>query len=85
MDKAAQQMSKGDFLYLYYFRLVNCHNNVAEIRKSFREVKETERSERAYSKLNNFGPEILYVGSSKNLRKRFKDHLGYGSRKTYSI
>ena len=35
---------------------------------------------------NNFElSENLYVGSSNNLHKRFKEHCGYASKSTYAI
>lgn len=82
LDKVAVQTCKNH-LYLYYFQLV--HNpDLVEIERTFRNAKETEKHRRAYPRLNHKS-RFLYVGSSFNIYQRFKDHLGYGSKRTYSL
>jgi len=82
LDKVSTQTCKNH-LYLYYFQVVN-NPNLAEIERTFLNTKETEKNRRAYPRFNHQS-KFLYVGSSFNISQRFKDHLGYGSKRTYSI
>lgn len=70
-------------LYLYYFQLVN-NPDLVKIESTFLNTKAMERNRRAYARFNHQS-KFLYVGSSFNIYQRFKDHLGYGSKSTYSL
>ena len=41
-------------------------------------------TDRAYSRLNDAST-TLYVGSSRSIIKRLREHLGYGNHKTYAM
>lgn len=82
LDKVSAQTCR-DHLYLYYFQVVN-NPDLAEVERTFLNTKEKEKNRRAYPRFNRQS-EFLYVGSSFNISQRFKEHLGYGSKKTYSI
>ena len=68
-------------IYLYYFRLVD-DLDLTEIERVFREA--TQEHTRAYPRLNQHST-FFYVGSSRNMYQRLREHLGYGSGKTYSL
>jgi hypothetical protein len=82
LDKVSAQIG-GDHLYLYYFQVVN-NIDLAEVKRTFLNTKEREKNRRAYPRFN-CQSEFLYVGSSFNISQRFKEHLGYGSKMTYSL
>lgn len=82
LDKVSAQTC-GDHLYLYYFQAVN-NTDLVEVERTFLNTKEREKNRRAYPRFN-CQSEFLYVGSSFNIFQRFKEHLGYGSKKTYSL
>lgn len=82
LDKVSTQTCR-DHLYLYYFQVVN-NPDLAEVERTFLNTKEREKNRRAYPRFNRQS-EFLYIGSSFNISQRFKEHLGYGSKKTYSI
>mgnify|MGYP001559803280 FL=1 len=70
-------------LYIYYFSLkgdVDLERLVA----AFTEAKEYKERTRAYPRFNAKS-KYLYVGSSKEIDKRFKEHLGYGHKGTYAM
>lgn len=69
--------------YLYYLRVMN-NPNLAEVERSFLAAKQSQKNQRAYPRLNRQS-NFFYVGSSSNMIQRFKEHLGYGSDKTYSM
>lgn len=67
-----------------YFIIANPDVDLSSCHKSFAEAKESKRAERAYARLNTESI-VFYVGSSKSLSNRIKDHLGFGYKGTYSI
>lgn len=70
-------------LYIYYFNL-NGDVDFKKLNAAFSEAKENKKGERAYPRLNEKESRCLYVGSSKEIDKRFKEHLGYGHKGTYA-
>jgi len=73
----------GDYL-IYIFRVVGGNeSNRNKIYENFTKLREKEdgRALCQYNKLSN----ILYIGRSKNLRARFKQHLGDGPVGTYAM
>jgi len=40
---------------------------------------------RAFARTNNRESSTLYVGSSRSIKKRIAEHLGFGSRSTYAL
>ena len=51
---------------------------------SYKTAKENKKSERAYARLNKKS-HCLYVGSSKGLVPRIKQHLGFGPKGTFAM
>jgi len=90
LDEMSRQTCRGH-PYLYYFQAVN-HVDLAEVERTFldtkkRERKRKEKNTRPYSGFNRQErpSEVLYVGRSYNIRQRLNQHLGYGSKGTYSL
>ncbi|MGH8128092.1 MAG: hypothetical protein ACRETC_06955 [Gammaproteobacteria bacterium] len=69
--------------YLYYFELLG-NANVEHIVEEFALAKAQGRDGRSYSRLNELS-QILYVGGSRSIATRLRQHLGFGARKTYSL
>jgi hypothetical protein len=70
-------------VFIYYFQMVG-DVDLSAVQRSFSDAKRREHGERAYARLNHQSS-CLYVGSSENMAQRFRDHLGYGSRRTFSL
>ena len=77
-----QWASKGN-IYLYVIRLVTEQVDLSTIRDAFIAAK-AKKDGRAYPRLNGQS-RCFYVGSSKGMRQRLKDHLGYGAISTYGL
>lgn len=67
---------------LYIFELIDAFD-VSEVGRAFNYAK-NNLIIRKFSKINSENG-CLYVGSSKDLKKRFKEHLGFGSAATYAL
>jgi hypothetical protein len=78
----AQWSGKGN-IYLYTIRLLTESVDLSQIKEAFKIAKE-KKDGRAYPRLNNQS-RCLYVGSSRGIRQRLKDHMGYGATGTYSL
>ena len=74
---------RSNHLYLYYFQMVN-NPDLSEVEHAFLDAKARDKGMGRYSRFNRQS-EFLYVGCSSNILKRFREHLGYGHRKTYSM
>jgi len=83
---------KGD--RLLYVITVDAGANLQRIFSAFqsRELDATEEigavsGKRAYSRFNGINEEsrCLYVGQSKDICKRLREHCGHGARRTYSL
>lgn len=75
--------SRGD-LYIYYFHALE-GADIDTINQIFENAK--NKKDRAYPRINKpvKPSRYLYVGSSKNIVSRFKEHLGDGNEKTYAL
>ena len=60
--------------YLYIFE-VSKNTNTEECYNAFRNAKENRVNNRAYARLNN-PSNVFYVGTSKSLAARLRQHLG---------
>lgn len=80
--EVAQWAGKGN-VYLYTICLVTEQCDLSKIRNAFSTAKATQNG-RAYPRLNGQS-RCLYVGSSKNVHQRLKEHLGYGAKGTYAL
>lgn len=83
VNKLAKDMPTKE-KYIYYFT-ADKFKDIPELFQSG-----TENSDIKYTHLNTARkptdyPDVLYVGSSNNLAKRFKEHCGMASEKTYAI
>ncbi|HEY9833549.1 MAG TPA: hypothetical protein V6D26_23560 [Stenomitos sp.] len=69
--------------YIYYLSVIG-NSNLSDLRRSFSETRGGD-SGRAYARLNPHESSCLYVGSSSDLLKRMKEHLGYGAKATFAL
>ncbi len=63
-------------------------NNVQKTFDTFSKFKNKQKIKggRKCSRLNKHGAKkIMYVGSSKDLKKRIKEHMGYGNSSVYAL
>jgi len=58
--------------------------DLAAVERAFAKAKARKTDKRAYPRLNGPGT-CFYVGSSRAVAKRVRDHLGYGARGTYAL
>jgi hypothetical protein len=73
--------SKKSVIYI-----IRQHNN--DVIKEYFEDFKKNNPKIKMPKLNNLNsnPEVMYIGSvMKNFKRRLKEHLGFGSDKTYSL
>lgn len=80
--EVAQWAGKGN-VYLYTICLVTEQGDLSKIRNAFSSAKATQ-NDRAYPRPNGQSC-CLYVGSSKKVHQRLKEHLGYGAKGTYAL
>ena len=69
---------------LYYFECRSTGIDLAEVERAFAKAKARKAHKRAYPHLNAPGT-CFYVGSSRSLATRFRDHLGFGAKGTYAL
>jgi len=69
---------------LYYLECRSADVDLAEIAGAFAAAKARKRRARAYPHPNSRGT-CLYVGSSRSMGKRLREHLGYGAAGTYAL
>jgi hypothetical protein len=69
---------------LYYFECRSTSIDLARVERTFANAKVHKANDRAYPRLNAQGT-CFYVGSSRLVAKRFKEHLGFGARQTYAL
>ena len=83
LNKIKKQINHNKYKYIYTFYLPkNCP--LDNIYNRYKNAKESEKSERAYARLNHKSL-CLYVGSSAGLIPRIKQHLGFGPKGTYAM
>jgi hypothetical protein len=81
IELVAEWGSKGQ-PYLYTFHLVG-EFDVSAVSRAFVDAKNNLNT-RKFSKFISKN-DCLYVGGSRDLAKRFKEHLGFGSAATYAL
>lgn len=69
---------------LYYFECRSTGVDLAKVERAFAAAKARRAHKRAYPHLNAQGT-CFYVGSSRSLATRFRDHLGLGAKGTYAL
>lgn len=70
-------------IFVYYFSLAQ-DADLEIVHKKITDAKKKKLFQRAYPRINS-PSRCLYVGSSRDIAKRIKEHLGYGYRKTYAM
>ena len=88
LQKIKNQINHNKYKYIYTFRLPAEFpaDKIDIIYNKYSEAKKSKKAERAYARLNkNTQSRYLYVGSSKKLIYRIKQHLGYGPKGTYAM
>lgn len=83
LNNIKSQVNHKKYNYLYIFSLQD-DIPVDKAYSAYRSAKESKKSERAYARLNTKSS-CLYVGSSKGLILRIKQHLGFGPKGTYAM
>jgi len=89
LDTVSEWAGKPKSRYIYYFSLPESANFSAVLEK-IESAKDNKIEGRAYPRINykldsRESSRYLYVGSSKTIAHRFKEHLGYGHKKTYAM
>ena len=69
---------------LYCFECRSTGIDLAKVERAFAKAKARKAHKRAYPHLNAQGT-CFYVGSSRSLATRFRDHLGFGAKGTYAL
>jgi hypothetical protein len=79
--------SRGSKAAIYYFQSTNREIDLAFLKQRFQDAKNKEDNDkRAYAQLNiESESNCLYVGSSRNIMSRFKQHAGRGAKDTYAL
>ena len=83
LNKIKEQINHNKYKYIYIFWLSN-NSPSDSIYSRYKKTKESKKSERAYARLNRKS-RCLYVGSSKGLIPRLKQHLGFGPKGTFAM
>lgn len=78
-----REINHKKYKYIYTFFLPDDFP-LDIIYNRYKNAKESKKSDRAYARLNRRS-RCLYVGSSKGLISRIKQHLGYGPKGTFAI
>jgi len=83
LNEIKNKTNHKKYKYIYTFHLSE-NSNLDEVYTNYKYCKENKKFERAYARLNNKS-HCLYVGSSKGLVPRIKQHLGFGPKGTYAM
>jgi hypothetical protein len=83
LSNIKKQINHKNYKYIYTFYLSDTIS-ADNIYYSYKNAKEGKKSERAYARLNRKS-HCLYVGSSKGLISRIKQHLGFGPKGTFAM
>ncbi|MFH2046716.1 MAG: hypothetical protein ABIK92_16410 [Pseudomonadota bacterium] len=70
-------------IFVYYFSVLQ-DADLEIIQKRITDAKKEKLAQRAYPRINS-PSRYLYVGSSREIAKRIKEHLGFGYEKTYAM
>jgi len=72
--------------YIYILKIMN-NVDKSKLQNAFSEAKSNKKEDRAYARLNadHDHSQYLYVGSSHDIFKRIKEHLGIGAKSTYAL
>ena len=70
-------------IFVYYFFLPQ-DADLEIVHEKITDAKKKKLAQRAYPRINS-PSRYLYVGSSRDIAKRIKEHLGFGYRDTYAM
>lgn len=79
-----KKWSENGCLYLYTFNIVSDIIDSSIIMEAYSAAKASKKGNRAYARLNR-PSKCMYVGSSKKINQRLKEHLGFGAKGTYAL
>ena len=75
-----------EYRFIYVIHCDASARKINDTRTKFSETKTAETDGRAYARFNpSHSSSCWYVGSSSDIACRFKEHLGYGARRTYAL
>lgn len=80
----ARQLTERKSPYIYTL-CVESEEYLELLRAAFSEARELNTNDRKYARLNKSISPCLYVGSSSDIAKRLKEHIGQGVKQTYAL
>ncbi len=83
LDSIKENINHNKYKYIYTFTILN-NSSLDFVVDRYKETKENKKEARAYARLNRKSS-CLYVGSSKGIVSRIKQHLGYGPQGTFAM
>ena len=83
LNKIRKKVNHNRYKYVYTFFVLS-NSPLDRLYNRYKNAKESKKSERAYARLNGKS-RCLYVGSSKGLIPRIKQHLGFGPKGTFAM
>lgn len=84
LDQIKLKINDKDFNQIYYFKADATSYDLDSLLTCYKKAKAQKMNNRAYARLNKISP-YLYVGSSRSLISRIKQHFGYGPEGTYAM
>jgi hypothetical protein len=85
LTSEVDQWVKKECRFIYVLMANSAPEHLARIHDLYSDAKTRERGDRAYARLNSQPSTYIYVGSSASIGRRFREHLGYGARRTYAL
>lgn len=70
--------------FIYYFRVEASQTELLDLYRGAEQARAAKAAGRAYARLFDAN-QVFYVGSSRNLRSRLRQHLGYGPKAVYAM
>jgi hypothetical protein len=83
LSEIKKRIDHKKYKYIYTFYLPD-NSRLDSIYNKYQNAKESKKLERAYARLNKKS-HCLYVGSSKGIIPRIKQHLGFGPKGTFAM
>ena len=83
LSKLSRWEKEQKSIYIYYFSLQK-NSDLEKVQQKISYAKKKKIAQRAYPRIND-PSRYLYVGSSRNIAKRIREHLGFGYRTTYAM
>ena len=83
LEKMKTEIDHKKYKYIYTFILPDT-SHTEDIYNRYKKAKGGKKSEREFARLNSKSS-CLYVGSSKGLTSRIKQHFGFGPKGTFAM